>query len=103
MKKMILFFAILAMPFVGMSQEDNPLRLNDERTEISSVNEINPLAIAEINIDDVVFTYYRKFELISDDPFLQIEMFETEKSFNIISTKAYIKSLQMKRRASLMS
>ena len=104
MRNMILILAILAMPFVGLSQEDNAFNQDDIQDQLSSVIEFEKHDVIEnLNPTDLVMTYYRKVDMLSDDPTEQYEMIEAEKSQNIISIKAYIKSLQMKRKETLMS
>ena len=92
------------MPFVGMSQEDNSLNQTDLQDQISSVIEFDQHEIiTNLEPTDLVITYYRKVDMLSDDPLEQYEMIEAEETTKIISIKAYIQSMKMKRKETLMS
>ena len=83
MKKFLLIIAILVVPFISMAQT----------TVIDSV-EINKATIKnEVAI--------KKIDPISINPKTQNLDLNYKKSNDIISVKAYIKSLQLKRKESL--
>lgn len=91
-QKIILILTFFTLPFVSMAQNNIDSKQSDIRSEVKK--EIT------INKEDVVL---RKIEPISFDPKVQIKNINFNKSNDIISLKAYIKSLQMKRKTTLMS
>jgi uncharacterized protein (UPF0210 family) len=85
MKKVILTIAIIAVPFLGTAQEGN-----DKANTV-----INTTIKTEVIVK-------KKVEPISVNPLEQSNL-NIKKSIDLISVKAYIKSLQLKRKESLMS
>ena len=90
---MLLIIAFFTIPFLSFSQtadiDENPVVISTE-------------VINEFTLDTDVFTY-RKVEPISSNPFIQNKTINFNKSNELISIKAYIKSLQMKRKETQMS
>lgn len=91
-QKIILILAFFTLPFVSIAQNNLDSKQSDLRSEVNK--EIT------INKEDIAL---RKIEPISFDPKVQIKNINFNKSNDIISLKAYIKSLQMKRKTTLMS
>ncbi|RLD29960.1 MAG: hypothetical protein DRI75_01700 [Bacteroidetes bacterium] len=85
MKKFLLLIAIFVLPFITMAQT----------TAIDTVKETK----TDIKIEVVI----KKIEPISINPKTQNLDLNFKKSNDIISIKAYIKSLQLKRKETLMS
>ena len=85
MKKFLIIIVIFVAPFISMAQN----------TVIDTVKEIKADAHPEVAI--------KKVEQISVNPKTQILDLNYKKSNDIISIKAYIKSLQLKRKETLMS
>ena len=80
------------MPFLSFSQaEENktPIVINTEVVKEIILNE------SELSL--------RKVEPISSNPKIQNKVINFNKSNDLISIKAYIKSLQLKRKETLMS
>lgn len=103
MKKMILIIALFTFPFLSISQNDLDKQEVTSRDVIESVIEFeldNSQIVLEWNNDSLA---YRKVEPISQDPKDQNKSINFTKSNELISIKAYIKSLQMKRKITLMS
>ena len=90
--KIILILAFFALPFVSMAQNNIDPKQSDIRSEVKK----------EITIikEDITL---KKIEPISFDPKVQIKNINFNKSNDIISLKAYMKSLHMKRKITLMS
>jgi hypothetical protein len=85
MKKFLLIIVIFVLPFISMAQT----------TAIDSIEETKTIIKTEIAI--------KKVEPISINPKTQNLDLNFKKSNDIISIKAYIKSLQLKRKETLMS
>ncbi len=85
MKKFLLIIVILVLPFISMAQT----------TTINTVEETKTIIKTEVVI--------KKVEPISINPKTQSLDLNYKKSNDIISIKAYIKSLQLKRKETLMS
>ena len=85
MKKFLLIIVILVLPFISMAQT----------TTINTVEETKTIVKTEVVI--------KKVEPISINPKTQSLDLNYKKSNDIISIKAYIKSLQLKRKETLMS
>lgn len=85
MKKSLLIFAILAVPFFSMAQT----------TVIDTVDEAKTTIKTEVAI--------KKIEPISINPKTQSLDLNYKKSNDIISIKAYIRSLRLKRKETLKS
>ncbi|MBT8273091.1 MAG: hypothetical protein KJO77_04750 [Bacteroidia bacterium] len=103
MKNMILFITLITMPFLSFSQNDTDVAQLIPRNEIVSVVEFDmpdSQLVFELNEDIIA---YRKWEPIAIDPMDQNKNINFNKSNALISIKAYIKSLQMKRKITLMS
>jgi hypothetical protein len=91
-QKLILILAFFTLPLIGLSQNNIDSEQLDIKPEVKKQ--------ITINKEDVTL---RKIEPISFDPKVQIKNINFNKSNDIISLKAYIKSLQMKRKTTLMS
>jgi len=103
MRKMILIIAIITMPFMSFSQTENDTEHFKQVQVVETVLEYDAYGIEiEENKNEELFSY-RKVEPFSDDPLLQNKMINAKKSKDLISIKAYIKSLQMKRKSTLMT
>lgn len=85
MKKFLLIIVILVLPFISMAQS----------TTINTVEEVKTTIKTEVVI--------KKVEPISINPKTQNLDLNFKKSNDLISIKAYIKSLQLKRKETLMS
>jgi len=85
MKKFLIIIVILVLPFISMAQS----------TTINNVEEIKTTIKTEVVI--------KKVEPISINPKTQNLDLNFKKSNDLISIKAYIKSLQLKRKETLMS
>lgn len=91
------------MPFLGMSQNTADNQLSSSATEIHSVLEFDQEGpIMTLEFDEGLYAL-KKVDHISADPRVQNKMIYYKKSKDIISVKAYIRSLQMKRKETLMS
>ncbi|MBT8266528.1 MAG: hypothetical protein KJO41_06115 [Bacteroidia bacterium] len=103
MKKMILIIALFTFPLLSVSQNDIDATELNSRENVASVIvydlESNPV-ILELNTEIIS---YRKVEPISPDPIDQNKSINFIKSNELISIKAYIKSLQMKRKTTEIS
>ena len=102
-KNMILFLSLITMPFLSFAQNDKDVLEVFPRNEIVSVIEFEMTdshIVLELNEDIIA---YRKWEPIAVDPIDQNKTINYDKSNALISIKAYIKSLQMKRKITLMS
>ena len=103
LNKMILFVVIMSMPFFGFSQVENERQYIETVNVIEHVSELSAINIVhEPNQSDELLGC-KKVERISKDPMIQNKVINTKKSKDIISIKAYMKSLQMKRKETLMS
>jgi len=85
MKKFLLIIVILVLPFISMAQN----------TVIDSIEDSKTIIKTEVVL--------KKIEPISINPKTQNLDLNYKKSNDIISIKAYIKSLQLKRKETLMS
>jgi len=85
MKKFLLIIVILVLPFISMAQT----------TTTNTVEDTNTIIEIEVAIKTV--------EPISINPKTQNLDLNYKKSNDLISIKAYIKSLQLKRKETLMS
>jgi hypothetical protein len=85
MKKLVFILAFAIAPLFAMSQNTNEV----------SKEEIKSVVKTEVAI--------KKVDPISINPLEQNKNLNAKKSIDLISVKAYIKSLQLKRKASLMS
>ena len=92
MKQIILILALTTMPFLSFSQSDNEHALESINVEV----------IKDVLKQDTELSL-RKVEPISDNPKIQNKVINFNKSNDLISIKAYMKSLQMKRKETLMS
>lgn len=103
MRTMILFIALITMPFLSNAQVEK--KAQDIQT-VSSIETVSEVSIVNLDVNlklDSEFITYKKVERISKDPMIQNRMINAQKSGDLISVKAYIKSLQMKRKETLMS
>jgi len=92
MNKMILILAFFTMPFLSFGQSESdkaPLVINTEVVKELILNE------DELGL--------RKVEPISDNPKIQNKTINFNKSNDLISIKAYMKKLHLKRKETLMS
>ena len=88
MNKVLIVIAFLIVPFFATAQ-------NDTKTEISASNtEIKASIKKEVTI--------KKYDKITIDPRKQNLDLNFKKSNDIIDVKAYIKSLQLKRKATVI-
>lgn len=85
MKKFLIITVILVLPFISMAQT----------TEIKTLEESKATINTEVAI--------KKVETISANPKTQNLDLNFQKSNDIISIKAYIKSLQLKSKETVMS
>ncbi len=85
MKKFLIITVILVLPFISMAQT----------TEIKTLEESKATINTEVAI--------KKVETISTNPKTQNLDLNFQKSNDIISIKAYIKSLQLKSKETVMS
>ena len=85
MKKFLLIIVILVLPLISMAQSST----------INTVEEVKTIIKTEVVI--------KKVEPISINPKTQNLDLNFKKSNDLISVKAYIKSLQLKRKETLMS
>ena len=97
MKRVLIVIAFLIVPFFASAQNDTKI----DKTEITVEVETNAIIKAEIN-KDLKLTI-KKVDPISINPKKQNLDLNFKKSNDIISVKAYIKSLQLKRKATVMS
>ena len=81
MNKVLIVIAFLIVPFFASAQNDTEIVKTPVNTEVA----------------------IKKVEIISINPKTQNLDLNYKKSNDIISVKAYIKSLQLKRNASVMS
>ena len=103
MKNMIFFITLITMPFLSFGQNVAGIMEVLPREEIISVLEFEMAdshLVFELNEEIIA---YRKIEPIAIDPIEQNKTINFNKSNELISIKAYIKSLQMKRKITLMS
>lgn len=92
MNKIILILALFTMPFMSFGQTEidkAPLVINTEVVKEVILNETNLVL--------------RKVEPISANPKIQNKTINFNKSNDIISVKAYMKSLHLKRKLTIMS
>ena len=88
MNKVLIVIAFLIVPFFATAQ-------NDTKTEISaSKTEVKASIKQEVTI--------KKYDKITIDPKKQNLDLNFKKSNDIIDVKAYIKSLQLKRKATVI-
>jgi len=85
MKKFLLIIVILVLPFISMAQTTTTNTVEEAKTTIKT---------------EVVI---KKIDPISINPKTQSLDLNYKKSNDLISIKAYIKSLQLKRKETLMS
>lgn len=97
MNRVLIVIAFLIVPFFASAQNDTKI----DKTEITVEVEANVIIKAEIN-KDLKLTI-KKVDPISINPKKQNLDLNFKKSNDIISVKAYIKSLQLKRKATVMS
>ena len=97
MKRVLIVITFLIVPFFASAQNDTKI----DKTEITVEVEANVIIKAEIN-KDLKLTI-KKVDPISINPKKQNLDLNFKKSSDIISVKAYIKSLQLKRKATVMS
>ena len=97
MKRVLIVIAFLIVPFFASAQNDTKI----DKTEITVEVEANVIIKAEINKDFKLTI--KKVDPISINPKKQNLDLNFKKSSDIISVKAYIKSLQLKRKATVMS
>ena len=103
MKKMILIVAILTMPFMSFSQTESERQHVETVSVVQNVSELNTLNYSFDGQFENAIIGYKKVERISKDPRIQNKVINAKKSNDLISIKAYIRSLQMKRKETLMS
>ena len=89
MNRVLIVIAFLIVPFFASSQNDNKIEKTEVKTEVK----------VEINQELAI----KKVDPITINPKRQNLDLNFKKSNDIISVKAYIKSLQLKRNASVMS
>ena len=85
MNKVLIIIAFLIVPFLGTAQNNSVIVKTEAKSIIKTEVAIN------------------KIDPISINPKTQNLDLNYKKSYDIISVKAYIKSLQLKRKESLMS
>lgn len=85
MNKVLIIIAFLIVPFLGTAQNDSEIGKTEAKSIIKT----------EVAI--------KKIDPISINPKTQNLDLNYKKSNDIISVKAYIKNLQLKRKESLMS
>ena len=86
---------------MGLSQNEVTEVMDVNSNQIVSVLEYDQLGLI-LEFDKKEFVL-KKIEPISEDPVDQTKTLNYKKSKDIISIKAYIRSLQMKRKETLMS
>jgi len=97
MKKVLIVIAFLTVPFFASAQNET----KTDKTEITVEVEANVIIKAEISKD--LKLAIKKVDPISINPKKQNLDLNFKKSNDIISVKAYIKSLQIKRKATVIS
>jgi len=95
MNRVLIVIAFLIVPFFASAQNDTKI----EKTEVKTEVKVDINIKAEINQDLTV----KKVDPISINPKRQNLDLNFKKSNDIISVKAYIKSLQLKRKATIIS
>ena len=91
MNRVLIVIAFLIVPFFASAQNDNKIEKTEVKIEIkTSITQELELAI-------------KKVDPISINPKRQNLDLNFKKSNDIISVKAYIKSLQLKRKATVKS
>lgn len=95
MKRVLIVIAFLIVPFFASAQNDAKIEKTETKTEVKADVIIKAEIIQEIAI--------KKIDPITTNPKKQNLDLNFKKSNDIISVKAYIKSLQLKRTASVMS
>ncbi len=95
MKRVLIVIAFLIVPFFASAQNDTKVEKTEVKTEV----------IADINIKAEInqTLTIKKVDPISINPKKQNLDLNFKKSNDIISVKAYIKSLQIKRKATVIS
>ena len=94
MKKVLIVIAFLIVPFFATAQ-------NDSKTNNTEV--IIEANIIKAEINTVLELAIKKIDPITINPKRQNLDLNFKKSNDIISVKAYIKSLQLKRKATVIS
>lgn len=97
MNRVLIVIAFLIVPFFASSQNDAKI----EKTEVKTEVKADIMIQAEIN-QELELTI-KKIDPISVNPKKQNLDLNFKKSYDIISVKAYIKSLQLKRKATVIS
>ena len=95
MKRVLIVIAFLIVPFFASAQIDTKIEKTETKIEIKA----DVIIKAEINNGIAI----KKIDPITTNPKKQNLDLNFKKSNDIISVKAYIKSLQLKRKASVMS
>jgi hypothetical protein len=97
MNRVLIVIAFLIVPFFATAQNE----VKTDNTEITVEVEANVIIKAEINND--LELAIKKIDPITINPKRQNLDLNFKKSNDIISVKAYIKSLQLKRKATVIS
>jgi len=95
MNRVLIVIAFLIVPFFASAQNDTKI----EKTEVKTEVKVDINIKAEINQELTI----KKVDPISINPQRQNLDLNFKKSNDIISVKAYIKSLQLKRKATVIS
>ena len=95
MKRVLIVIAFLIVPFFASAQNDTKIETTDVKIDVKA----DIIIKAEIN----QLLTIKKVDPISINPKKQNLDLNFKKSNDIISVKAYIKSLQLKRKATVMS
>ncbi len=97
MNRVLIIIAFLIVPFFASAQNDTKIEKTEVKTEVIA----DIMIQAEIN-QELELTI-KKIDPISINPKKQNLDLNFKKSYDIISVKAYIKSLQLKRKATVIS
>ena len=95
MNQVLIVIAFLIVPFFASAQNDTKIETTDVKIDVKA----DIIIKAEIN----QLLTIKKVDPISINPKKQNLDLNFKKSSDIISVKAYIKSLQLKRKATVMS
>ncbi|WP_347923030.1 hypothetical protein [Pontimicrobium sp. SW4] len=95
MNRVLIVIAFLIVPFFASAQSDIKIEKTEVKTEV----------IAEIDVKSEIFQELaiKRVDPITINPKRQNLDLNFKKSNDIISVKAYIKSLQLKRKATVIS
>lgn len=95
MNRVLIVIAFLIVPFFVSAQNDTKIEKTEAKTEVK--------ADVIIKADTIQNLAIKKIDPITINPKKQNLDLNFKKSNDIISVKAYIKSLQLKRNASVIS